>query len=226
MQPFDQKGDIDEESMKINLESAKLADDLLSNMLSQTHLINDDIYQVFIKKTQLDVIVQAQDILRKTQIENKRLTFDEVSQLFASFEELKLTDELVYSSSKLAEAFRAQKAWREEIEILLKSDIKVTLQDLKKELRNLRQIHNKNGIVLVQSRINHLKKIFCNKRPLADLQVLLEKDKANSHFDNTEYMLKLNQYQEEAGLFNTQENSLLTLRSQEKPIQYLKHVLT
>ena len=44
MQPFDQKGDIDEESMKINLESAKLADDLLSNMLSQTHLINDDIY--------------------------------------------------------------------------------------------------------------------------------------------------------------------------------------
>ena len=67
MQPFDQKGDIDEESMKINLESAKLADDLLSNMLSQTHLINDDIYQVFIKKTQLDVIVQAQDILRKTQ---------------------------------------------------------------------------------------------------------------------------------------------------------------
>ena len=40
------------------------------------------------------------------QIENQKLTYEEVCHLFTSLEELNLTDQLIYSSSKLAEEFR------------------------------------------------------------------------------------------------------------------------
>ena len=58
-QPIDKEGKLYEENMKVNVESAKLANDTVEKILARTKFVSDDIQAVCLKRTQFEVLVQA-----------------------------------------------------------------------------------------------------------------------------------------------------------------------
>ena len=58
-QPIDKEGKLCEENMKLNIESAKRANETVERILARTKFISDDIEAVFLKRTQFEVLVQA-----------------------------------------------------------------------------------------------------------------------------------------------------------------------
>ena len=83
-----------------------------------------------------------------------------------------------------------QHAWRKKICRLL-GQFNPTFANLKKQIKDIRYVQHESGLSLVQKRIMHLEAIFDTKHEAGDLQELLDHDKNNTTFDNSQYVSEL-----------------------------------